>query len=90
MIEKAVEWLLKDEEARRIFQALKEAEGGVSPSELFRFLPKPEAWQLKCILGRMVDYGVVMREPNGKFSLTENGRKLVELEKSLGEVKKIG
>jgi len=38
----------------------------------------------------MVDYGVVMREPNGRFSLTENGRKLVELEKSLGEVKKIG
>ncbi len=90
MIEKAVEWLLGDEEARRIFRALQQAEGGASPLELLGFLSKQESWQLKCILGRMLDYGIVVREPNGKFSLTDSGRKLVELERSLGEVKKIG
>ncbi|MEM2866187.1 MAG: hypothetical protein QW098_03495 [Candidatus Hadarchaeales archaeon] len=90
MIERAVEWLLKDEDAKRIFRALNESEGEVSASELLKLLPRPEAWVLRCILERMVDYGVLSRTPNGRFALTESGRKLVELEKSLGEVKKIG
>ncbi len=90
MIERAVEWLLEDEDARRIFRALHESEGEVSASDLLRLLPRPEVWALRCILERMMDYGVLSKTPSGRFSLTENGRKLVELEKSLGEVKKIG
>ncbi|TDA33336.1 MAG: hypothetical protein DSO02_00720 [Hadesarchaea archaeon] len=90
MIEKAVEWLVEDEEARKIFLALRDTEGEISASELFKLLSKPESWVLRCILERMMDYGILGRNPNGKFYLTENGKKLVELEKSLGEVKKIG
>ncbi len=93
VIDKTIEWLSEDEDARCIFRAIQKAsEGenkGVSPSELYSLLPRAEVWFLRCILDGLLDYGVITRKPDGRFILTDKGNKVLEVEKSLMEVKKI-
>ena len=88
-IKESVEWLTKDEEARKIFTSIaKGGEKGLSPTELHELLGREEWWPLKRILKGLVEQGMVA-ETDGNFKPTGEGEKVLTALASLKELEKI-
>ena len=88
-VKESVEWLSKDEEARKIFVSIaKGREKGLSPIELRDLLGREEWWSLKLILKGLVEQGLV-EESDGNFKPTSEGGKVLSVLVSLKEVEEI-